>query len=178
MTKKSKLATANDPVLAAMAEARRLDKAWHRLSDALDRAEAKARETHGPRPCSLIAWRDYSAIGGSEIEGGRERYLNMPEIDPKKIEEEYQAAKARERAAKLAGIEWDKRAGIAAQRRECALTLANELKAHMQMAKTAPTTPAGAAALLAYVKADMKIGLEFDWHDKALGTLIDALKAW
>jgi hypothetical protein len=168
--------TGPDPIFAAIAEHRRLFKRSYRLYDALRLAEEKAEETHGRRPWSLIAWDHYSAIGGSEIEARRDALLRRPGADPKKIEAKYLDAKAREQAAKRAGTAWDKAAGLTAQQREYEQSRRAEHGATLRMARTKPTTPAGAAALLAYVKHDMEAG-EIGWHAVALGTSIMALKA-
>ncbi len=84
-TSKTTRASQPDPIFAAIDNHRKLVKAWNALSDALDRAESKAKKKHGQRPWSLVAWRNYSAIGGSEIEDRREEFLKLPGIDPKKI---------------------------------------------------------------------------------------------
>src|SRR5271163_357825 len=88
-----------DPIFAAIEQHQKLFKAYDDLCDALEEAEMKAKKKHGDRPWSLIAWRNYSAIGGSEIDDRREEFLDLPGIDPKKIEKEYRDAKARQRAA-------------------------------------------------------------------------------
>jgi hypothetical protein len=49
--------------------------------------------------------------------------------------------------------------------------------ASMRMAKTRPGTPAGAAALLSYVEADVRWSLA-EWHDAAISTVNVAVKAW
>jgi hypothetical protein len=46
----------------------------------------------------------------------------------------------------------------------------------MAIAKTKPLTPSGAAAFLAYVKADMEGG-EREWQDIALDAIIATLKS-
>jgi hypothetical protein len=168
---------APDPIFAAIDKHRKLFKAWDALYDALDRAEAKAKKKYGQRPWSLVAWRNYSAIGGSEIEDRREEFLKLPGIDPKKIEKEYLAAKARERAGRRAERAWDKRAGPAAQRLELDRVISAARYAAIRMAQTRPHTPVGAAALLTYVKADMD-GHDIDWHAIALNTAINTLASW
>lgn len=50
-----------------------------------------------------------------------------------------------------------------------------ETAAGMRMAKTKPTTPAGAGALVAYVRADLEIGVGPEWHLVALATAAKAL---
>jgi hypothetical protein len=166
-----------DPIFAAIDKHQKLCKVSNTLYDVLERAETKAKKKHGKRPWSLVAWRNYSAIGGSEIEDRREEFLKLPGIDPKKIEKEYLAAKARERAGERAERAWDKRAGLAAQRLELDHAMSAERRAAIRMAQTRPLTPTGAAALLAYVKTDMEGG-DVLWHEIALNTAINTLASW
>jgi hypothetical protein len=171
-----------DPIFTAIKEARALLMAWSRMYGALDLAEYRARKKHGQRPWSLIAWRNYSAIGGREIDRAydeflRSKFLRVHGIDRKRIKKEYIDAKARERAAERAQRAWDRRAGIAIKRRECDQASEAARRADMRMAKMRPTTPVGAAAMLAYLKEDIKGG-ENNWHNVAFDTLIATLTAW
>lgn len=165
-----------DPIFAAITEAKALDKAFFRLCDAMDRAEFRARKKHGCRPWSLIAWRNYSAIGGREIDDRRKEFLRLPGVDPKKIEEEYRDAKSRERAAFRAEKAWDRRAGLAQQRQELDLARKAIHRAIARIARTRPKTPSGAAAMLHYIKDDMEI-CDDAWHLIAIASVIDALKS-
>jgi hypothetical protein len=168
--------TKPDPIFAAIQKHRNLLKEWVRLYEGLEAAENKAKKKHGHRPCSLIAWRTYSHIGGHEIEDRREEFLRLPGIDPKKIEKEYRDAKARERAAERAQRDWDKRAGIASLRQQYERALSAEIAAGINMAKIKPRTPAGAGALVAYIRADMENdGNGPEWHLSALSTAAAAL---
>ncbi|OKO73192.1 hypothetical protein AC630_29090, partial [Bradyrhizobium sp. AS23.2] len=83
------------------------------VSIELDDAHEAAFTAHGHRPAALIPWRNYSAIGGSEIEAMRERLLTAGD-DTQVVEKEYKSARKRYRAAVQAGREWDKRAGLEA----------------------------------------------------------------
>jgi hypothetical protein len=174
---KIKRASQPDPIFAAIDNHRKLFKAAIALYEALARVEIKAEKKYGRRPWSLVAWRNYSAIGGSEIDDRREEFLKLPGIDPKKIEKEYLAAKARERAGKRAERAWDKRAGLAAQRLEVDRAISAEQHAAIRMAQIRPHTPVGAAALLTYAKADIE-GDGIDWHEIALNTAINTLASW
>ncbi len=101
--------------------------------------------------------------------------MRLPGIDPKKIEKEYRDAKARLRAAERAGRAWDKRAGIASLRRQYERTYRAEIAASVRMAKTKPSTPAGAGLLVAYtLEDDMEIG-SAQWQWTALATAASAL---
>jgi hypothetical protein len=72
---------------------------------------------------------------------------------------------------------WDRRAGIAVQRRECDRAINAESDATMRLAKTRPTTPAGAAVMLEYLKTDAKPG-EMEWHSVAFDTIIATISTW
>lgn len=167
---------ATDPIYAAIAERRKREKIWGDLSSRLEVAVNKANKKHGHRPWSLIRWRKYGAIGGDEIDRARREFLDEGS-NPKMINEEYRDAKARERAGERAEKAWDRRVGIAAQRRECDRAIAADNVVTKQMAKTRPTTPAGAAAMLAYLKKDAESG-EMSWHETAFDTLIATLNVW
>ena len=164
----------DDPIFAAIEEHRRLAEASNRLYDALDLAQSKAAKKHGSKPFVLIAWRNYSHIAGSEIDGAREEFLKLPAIDPKKIEKEYREAKARERAERA----WYKRSGLAPQRREYERTFEAERRAAVRLAKIIPSTPAGASAMLGYVRADYIEDGPTEWHLATLDTIIATLAAW
>jgi hypothetical protein len=164
-----------DPIFAAIQKHRELMEESNRLYDAVSVAEGKAQKKHGYRPWSLIAWRKYSHIGGSEIDAAREEFLGQPGANRREIEREYRDAKARYAAAVRAGVEWDKRTGLAPLRQQYEHTRRAETTAAMRMAKTNPRTPAGAGALVAYARADIEIGDGPEWHLPALATAADAL---
>ena len=48
----------------------------------------------------------------------------------------------------------------------------------MKLAKTPPSTPAGATAVLALIKSESEDELYSDWHEIALGTVIATLRTW
>jgi hypothetical protein len=132
------------------------------------------RTIHGPRPIALIAWRNYSAIGGSEIEGARDRFLEEPHAVREAVELEYRDARARYQAALDSEEEWDRRAGLADQRSQCD-RISKELEAaQIEFVSTRPTTPSGAGAMVSYVINDMEAG-ETPWHIEALRTAAAAL---
>lgn len=164
----------DDPIFVAVKTARATFRAWLAVCDQIDRAETRALKKYGNRPLGLIAWRHYSAIGHDEIDRAREEFLLLPAIDPKKIEREYRDAKARERAAQRDQQRWDKRTGLANLRRKFEALDDADRKAHMRMAETCPTTPEGAASLLAYVAADMET-ITREWHTMAVKTVVASL---
>jgi hypothetical protein len=101
------------------------------------------------------------------IDKCREELLSQPGADKKQVEKDYRDAKARLAAAERAGVEWDHRAGIAPLREQYERANAAERRAAMRMARTKPTTLAGAAALIAYTRRDIMEG-EVDWQMVAL----------
>jgi hypothetical protein len=167
-----------DPVFGAIAAHKAARKKDYRLYLELDAAEDIAEKEHGRRPWIQVAWRNYSSISGCEIDERRRWFLEghlWQGEDPRKIELEYTAAKLRLRAAEAAADEWDKRTGVAPLREKLEQAQDALEDAAMRLAKTQPTTAAGASALLAYVSRD--IGDEFpcDWHKVALKTVAKSL---
>ncbi|OKO67359.1 hypothetical protein AC630_40405, partial [Bradyrhizobium sp. AS23.2] len=125
--------------------------ALQQVSIELDDAHEAAFTAHGHRPAALIPWRNYSAIGGSEIEAMRERLLAAGD-DAQIVAKEYKAARKRYRATVRAGKEWDKRAGLEAlaKREEDAR---NELAASQDALRAlAPATSEEALSLLDIVR--------------------------
>jgi hypothetical protein len=178
MTTKSKTRKAPaaiDPVFAAIAEHKARARERCRLSSKLDEAEFEAKKTHGQRPWPLIAWRNHPATGGRELDDRREEFLRQPGADRKQVEKEYRDAKAREGAAERAGVEWDHRVGIAPLREQYERANIAERRAAMRMARTRPTTPAGAGAVITYARRDIEVGLGPDWPIVALKTAASAL---
>lgn len=121
----------------------------------------------------MIAWRDFSHIGGSEIDAARAQFLERKVAPRKAIEWEYLDAKARERAGERALIAWYKRAGLLEKLRERDRANVVDNRLHKRLARTRPTTPAGAAAFLSYVRSTGMDGIE--WHEIAIDTIIRTL---
>jgi hypothetical protein len=163
-----------DPIFGEIEKFRKLFKAWLRQFRALDNAEHKARKKHGQRLIPLIAWRNYSAISGSEIDNAREKFLALPAIDPKKIEAEYRDAKARERASIRAEHAWDRRAGLAKQRSECERASEAYLEQSMRMALHTGWR-CGTLTSLVWSEMEMEENWSIEWHAVALTTVINAL---
>jgi hypothetical protein len=162
---------AADPIFAAIETHKRMVQESFELSVALDEAEGDAAETYGNRPIALVQWRNY-LIGDSEIDRRREALLATGD-NPEIVEKEYLEAKADFEAKVRAEDDWDERTGLAPLRAalECAYDADDE--AAMRLARTKPTTPAGAGALIQYVCRD-DVG-EADWHEVALNTVAEAL---
>jgi hypothetical protein len=166
----------NDPIFDAIKIHQNLVRVADGLYDKLNRAEFRARKKHGSRPWPLIAWRNYGAIGGHEIDNRRDEFLHQPGANRKQIEKEYRDAKAREAAAESAGIEWDMRAGITELRDEYERAERAQHSAVMKMVRTKPTTPAGVAALITVTRRDIGAG-DTEWHVAALKTAASACSA-
>jgi hypothetical protein len=159
-----------DPIFAAIAEFRRLFREWLRLSTVLDEAEHEK----GHPPPRLIAWRNYTAIGGNEIEITRNNFLADRIAKPATIEREYLDAKARERAANAACRQWYKKNGLAELKAESDRAQKAESRADWALTKIRPTTIAGVASLVAHVRDDMKAG-DRPWQLRALANAVEAL---
>ena len=152
-----------DPIFAALAEHRRLYREWSSLCDELDDAERKVKER---RPILLITWQNYS-IGSSEIERVRDEFLAHPRANRKKIEREYQKAKADLRARHQAERQRYKRHGLAPLQAETNRASKAERQAATALTRIRPTTLAGVCALVSYVRKDLKTGEDY-WHSSAL----------
>ena len=90
------------------------------------------------------------------------------ELDEKQI-----GAKKKKKKKKKNG----KRTNLVAMRYELERAQAAELNAAWQLAKTAPSTPAGAGAFLSYIAIEMFSAGEMDWHPTAIDTIVKALGA-
>jgi hypothetical protein len=73
------------------------------------------------------------------------------------------------------GDEWDQRTGVKPLREQYERAQLAEDRAKRHLARTKPTTPAGAGALVAYIQRDLEdVELE-DWHSAALKTVAVSL---
>jgi hypothetical protein len=165
----SALAAKPDPIFAAIETHEKLAAQGARLFDQLQEAEHEAEKEHGRRPIELISWRGYT-IGASEIETRRTVLLEAGEIDPATIELEYLDAKERYQTKITAAIGWDKSTSLALLRKKVDALLAEEHQCAQLLARTKPTTPSGAGALIQYVLNDYLCADEGYWHTTALKT--------
>lgn len=110
-------ASADDPAIQAVKRRRKLRAKSNRLYDEIDEKEAAAVKKFGPRPFSLIAWREYSAIGAGEIKDRYKLFLRQDRATPETLYAEYLDAQKRYRAAIKAGEDWDKNCGLAEERK-------------------------------------------------------------
>ena len=168
--------TGPDPIFARIATHKRLTADWQSLYDQLQEAEHAAAQEHGYRPIELIHWRNYH-IGASEIDTRRESLLEAGEVDPATVEQECLDAKARYKAQVAAGIAWDKTTGLETLRKEVDRRVAAGERYAKRLARTMPTTPAGAAALIHYILGDGLVTDESYWHMPALKTVAAALNS-
>jgi hypothetical protein len=163
-----------DPIYAMIDAHKKLRAEWHALYDQWDKAEAAAARDHGPRPIELIHWRNYH-IGAGEIEIRRQNLLEVGEIDPATIEDEYLDAKARYKAQVVAALAWDDRTGLAALQKDVDRRITAEQQFACRLADTRPATPAGAAVLIQYVLDD-NLATEDHWHMTALRNAVASLR--
>jgi hypothetical protein len=165
-----------DPVFALIETHKTLIKKNCRLFEELHEAECRAAKTYGERPWPLIAWRDKEAISDSEIDVYRNLLLCPPDADRAQIEKKYVEAKTRAACAKAAEVEWYRHAGIGQLYEQYDRSGDAESEMDMRLARTKPTTPAGAAALLAHVLHE--IGDDdppTEWQMTSLKTIAAAL---
>jgi hypothetical protein len=163
-----------DPIFAAVETHRKLSAEWDAETDAVEEMEW-AIEEH--RPIPLIAWREYSHIGASEIERAREQFLAEPGADPVLIKKEYRAAKARYCAKLRAGRKWDERHGLTARREKVDHLRDAIVFAGKRISEIKPISVAGCAALVAYAHADLEIGEGPEWPLPALANAAEALES-
>jgi hypothetical protein len=166
--------TSSDPIFARIATHKKLTADWQGLYDQLQEAEHAAAQENGRRPIELIHWRNYH-IGASEIDTRRESLLEAGEVDRATVEQEYLDAKARYQAQVAAGLAWDKSTGLETLRKDVDRRSAAEWRYAKRLARTMPTTAAGAAALIQYIlDTDLEPDETF-WHVTALQTAVAAL---
>lgn len=145
-------ATNADPIFAAIEKYKRADKLCIALHTAFDDAE---EAIDGHAPFSLIAWRNYSAIGGSEIERARDEFLSTGAADPETIEREYQDAKARYLARREEMERWYQEHGIFDLWQRSRKSVEAIWAARAALVMTAPTTLTGLAAYLNFITSHM-----------------------
>lgn len=163
-----------DPVFAAIVTLKAADEKSIAAYEALDNAETAARVEHGNRPHELIAWRNYSAIGGSEIDDRRERFLRQRVADPAQIEIEYQDAKRRYEKRVREGKTWDRLAGITSLREQNDQARRDFWTAAEALANTVPTTLPGAHLLLDLVVRELEWG-DDEWMHRSLSNARTAI---
>lgn len=144
---------------------RKGNRLWDILADKIDEAEAAAAVELGYRPIPLVAWRNYSAIGESEIEGARDRFLREG-VPANVVEAEYRDAKKRERDIELAGEEWDRKAGLTELRLKYEECRTETRTAWLALGKVRLTSVKDAAAIIGVLRKRMHTFNELsdDWE--------------
>src|ERR1700682_4535106 len=165
-----------DPSFAMIASHKKLQAAWNELYDRLQEAEFDAAKGHGNRPSALIHWRDYT-ICASEIDTRRAQLFEAGEIDPASFEQEYLDANARYEAKIASAVAWDKRTGLETLSKNVDLAVAAADRCTKSLARTMPTTAAGAAALIQYILDDDLEADETYCHMTALRSAVAALNS-
>jgi len=168
-----------DPIFAAIEKHRQIWAEHGAVYNQIDQAEWKIREgkIDKHRPYGLVAWRNYSHIGGSEIDRVREEFLEQAVADRETIEREYREKKAEHRAALRAEREWDRRNGLAPLRVRLNRLGRAGRTAEQALSEIAPTSVAGAAALVDYVRRDIEDFADDDrWYVAALANVAEGLK--
>lgn len=167
-------ATMPDPTFAAIELHRKIEKDLNVIGDKIAEVEDGASRPNR-RPIALVTWRNWM-IGGSEIDDRREAFLREPKVNRVMIEREYREKKAEYRAVQKAGRDWDKKHGIDGLRDRWYTGLAERDTAGEALGLAKPITVAGAAALVAYARADLEIGPDNEWPLLALGNAVAALE--
>lgn len=148
--RRARKTTPTDTTIARINRIRALQKQSVILWDARDHAENLAKDTHGKRPFSLIAWRYYSAIGDGEIDRARSKFLAYG-VDPDIVECEYQDAKRRYRERQAEVSRWDKATGVDALLKQTAANIKERRKLLRSFIAEPPRTIAGASALILFI---------------------------
>jgi hypothetical protein len=156
------------PALAAIERHRDASELFDRRNRELEEARDAVLEEHGRRPIPLIAWRNYSHIGGSEIDRARREFIRDGG-DPEVVKQEYRDAKKRYRAKIKAGKDWDKCTGLVALTKAFDETGAEMLAAERALGTVTLLSVGDAAALIDRVHAGLEIFGELaDWEKAAL----------
>jgi hypothetical protein len=161
--------TLRTPLDDALDRHRKANKLLGRLHDKLADAKTAAAKKQGHRPIELIAWRNYSHIGGGELERVRRTFLAQGE-DASIIEQEYHDAKRRYRAVVRAGRDWDKRAGLTSKSKAVDEARVEMRAANKALGSVKLRSVADASALLDLVYANLKQfgGVPEPWELAAL----------
>jgi hypothetical protein len=151
------LPTAESEAVSLVNLCRKLDRRWDILADKITAVEEDEgiEAQHGRRPISLIAWRNYGAIAGSEIERARDEFIAAG-IPANVVRTEYRAAKKRERELDHAGEEWDRKVGLTEVRKEFEDCRRETLAAWKALGKVPVTNNSDAAAIMGVLRERMR----------------------
>jgi hypothetical protein len=161
----SPIDTTSSEALALIERCRKGDRRWDVLYNKIDSAEKVARDEFGRRPFELIEWRNYSAIGCSEIERARDEFIRDG-IDEKVVQAEYRSAKRRYREAARAGDDWDRKVGLTDLRKEYDDNRCETRAAWKALGKVPVTSMSDALAIIDLLRERMRKFSELsdDWE--------------
>jgi hypothetical protein len=147
-----------------------------RLGHVLEAAELAVPKR---RPEYYSEWRGYDVFDGI-LEFRRKRYLNPEYLEEAgatadEVEQEYREIEAEIEATKQAGADWDERHGIVPLRQQYEAARDARDQAENQLMRAKPTTPAGAAALIAYAYEDIEEDDPGGWALTAISSVGAAL---
>jgi hypothetical protein len=143
------------------------------LSEAEDQIARAAKHIHGAQPVPLIRWREYSHIGGAEIERARDEFL-ADGIPAEVIEKEYQDAKLRYEEIKSECRRWEKAVGIYMINQQIETIVKERREILQSFVDKPPVTKKAASELISYI-LDVYDGIEFD--ELACGCLASVAKS-
>jgi hypothetical protein len=153
--------------LSLVERCRSADRRWDTLADKITAIEEDegTRVQYGRRPIPLIAWRNYSHIGGSELERARDEFTAAG-IPANVVRAEYEAAKKREREIERAGEEWDRKVGLTDVRKEFEDCRRETLAAWKALGKVPVTSVSDATAIIGLLRERMRKfdELSDDWE--------------
>jgi hypothetical protein len=168
--------TTPDPIFAAIAQDRRNFRVWcHAQAKLADAEDEKTWKIGKQRPSRSIYWQG-RGVDLSDIDDQRKRLLQEGQLSPTQIESEYQDGVRRLRTGRRALRKWYKDNGLAKLKAEYKRVTEAWHQSQGALTTIKPTTPCGAAALVEYVRRDMKVGVAL-WHQRALTNAVKALAA-
>jgi hypothetical protein len=172
----------DDPIYAAIQAHKEAFQNCSKLSDELERKEHAAEKKIGPRPSEGVTWRDYHVFP-LELKIRRDQFIRWHRANPKfhqntpkLIRAEYRDAVKRSHAQCRKASAWDRRAGVAALRKETDAALQREMKIGTRLGQTKPATPSGAAAVLRYIEVESRDTDMSGWYRETLMTTAKALQ--
>jgi len=172
----TKTKTKADPIFAAIEAHKASEKKWHAVATTLDRKEHSAAKKIGRDPHYSVLWRNYG-VEEDTVKKKRDLFLKQGDVSPRIIRAEYLDALERCRERARQADAWAKRAGVTKLRAQVERGIAEEHVVSTRLSRIKPTTPAGAAALIEYITADIEYDSPLDWQIRALRTAASALKA-
>lgn len=159
----------DDPAFKAAEHFRQASAAWFDAATELDAAEGKLFPN--TRPCPLVSWRTYGAIGGREIDDARAEFLGDPTLNKKLIDREYKQTKRKERQLIRAGADWDRANGLSGLRARVQAAAQEMKDSGSALAVAEPKTAVGCAALVSVIRAELELDGESEQAKLLLATV-------